>query len=155
MNIIERMEKVKKALNKADEKVDKFLKHVVKCSFGLLICSVIVCGYQSISTNAYSEITLNSGEDALLQKDKVVNDIVVCKEGVNGYQASSKTICLSDAFSEEKLKTLVDNGYYIYITDEQSDVNLPEPVKVNGKKIVVSTHSLDDDLVDTVNGLIS
>lgn len=155
MNIKNKLNNTIIILEKSESKVNKILKNLTKGSISLLLCTLIICGYQNITTNAYSEITLNSGEDALLQKDKVINDIVVCKEGVNGYQASSKTICLSDGFSEDKLKVLVTKGYSIYITDTHTDKNLPEAVIVDGKTIVVSTHSLDDDLVDTVNRLVS
>ena len=149
------IKKVGMGLKKFDKAMDKFLKKATMGAVSLLVFTGIVCGYQNIATNAYSEITLNSGEDVLLQKGKVVNDIVVCKEGLNGYQASSKTVCLSDGFSNEKLQKLVDRGYTIYIGDDQANANLPEPVKVNGKTIVVSIHSLDDDLVQTVNKLVS
>lgn len=155
MNIRGTMKKVGMGLKKFDKTMDKILKKATMGAVSMLVVSCIVCSAQSISTNAYSEITLNSGEEVLLQKDKVINDIVVCKEGLNGYQASSKTVCLSDGFSDEKLQKLVDRGYNIYIGDEQANINLPEPVKVNGKTIMVSVHSLDDDLVSTVNKLVS
>ena len=70
------------------------------------------------------------------------------------FQATSKSSCLAN-LSDEKLNILKEKGYYIYITDDRTVNDQPEPVKIDEKKINVSIYSLDDDLIKSVNQLIN
>lgn len=151
-----KMEKMIKNLKKFGGHIDQVIKYMTFSAIGFTMCCAIMCGntHSPINSFAYQEEKLNSGEDLLLKKSKILDDIVVYKDTINMFQATSKSSCLAN-LSDEKLNALKDNGYYIFISDDKTDPNQPEPVKIDGNKINVSLYSLDDDLIESINRIVA
>lgn len=93
-------------------------------------------------------------EEVLLQKDNTINQIAVYEEGLNPYHATSKSTLLSNLKVEE-IEQIKDNGYTLLITGKQDNVDLPQPVVVEGKTIEVSIYSNDEEVLKVVKNLIN
>ena len=131
------------------KKVEKALK-MVKLSIAFVsMCCVFTMG-MALGLETNSNANEYTTEEVLMQKDKIISSMVEYEEGVNPFFASSKAVKLSN-LSLDKLNELAESGYTIYVVGSETNENLPEPVQVEGTRIIVSVHSNDGALVDTVN----
>lgn len=136
------------------------MKNVKKCFKGL-VCVLVLSlaltigmGFgMSHKMNASVATNGQNSEEVLLKKDKLIKNVVSYKEGVNPYWASSKASRLAN-LDDSKLEEFSSKGYTLYVTDEKADEDLAEPVRVEGKKVIVSIYSNDDELVRIVNKLV-
>lgn len=136
-------------------KVERLIKKVNLAILGVAMCCVFTMGLSfGLQTNSSANNQMATTEEVLLQKDAIIKDVVQYQEDVNPFFATSKATQLSN-LSMDKLQELSNSGYVVYVVNTKTNENLPEPVKVEDKKIVVSVHSNDGALVDTVNSLLA
>ena len=138
------MAKMKKVLNLA------MMGLMVTIMFGLTIQTGFTIGSNATVEAINGELVT---EEVLLQKDKVINKIAKYEEGLNPYFATSKSTLLSN-FRVDEIEWLEENGYTILVTGQRDNENLPQPVKVIGKKIIVSIYSNDAEVIETVKGIL-
>lgn len=135
------------------EKLERIVKKVNFMIVCVMSCCVFTLGmvFGLQSASSANDFTT---EEVLLQKDAIIKQVVQYEEGLNPFFATSKATQLAN-LSTDKLEKLANSGYIVYVVDTQSNENLPEPVKVEEGKIIVSTYSNDGALVDTVNQLLN
>lgn len=132
--------------------LERLVKRVNLMIMGVMACCVFLLGLSFGLQNSSSANDFTT-EEILMQKDAIVKQVVQYEDGLNPFFATSKAVQLVN-LPTEKLEKLQKSGYVVYIVDTQTNENLPEPVKVEDNKIVVSTYSNDGALVDTVNQLL-
>lgn len=136
------------------EIMERLIKKVNLAILGVAMCCVFTMGLSfGLQTNSSANNQSATTEEILLQKDALIKEVVEYQENVNPFFATSKATQLSN-LSIDKLEELSNSGYVVYVVDTKTNENLPEPVRVNGNKIVVSVYSNDGALVDTVNSLL-
>lgn len=137
------------------EIMERLIKKVNLAILGVAMCCVFTMGLSfGLQTNSSANNQSATTEEILLQKDALIKEVVEYQENVNPFFATSKATQLSN-LSIDKLEELSNSGYVVYVVDTKTNENLPEPVRVNGNKIVVSVYSNDGALVDTVNSLLA
>lgn len=134
-------------------KLEKTIKALNLSIMGLAMTIIFVSG-MALGLESKSSANEYTTEEMLIQKDEVISSMVEYEEGLNPFFASSKAVKLSN-LSLDKLNELAKSGYTIYIVGNETNTNLPEPVKVEGTRIIVSVHSNDGALVDVVNNLLT
>lgn len=136
-------------------RIEKMIKRVNLLIMGVAMCCVFTMGLSfGLQSSSSANDSVATTEEVLLQKDAIIKEVVQYEEGLNPFFATSKSTQLAN-LSTEKLEKLANSGYVVYIVGTQSKENLPEPVKVEGNQIVVSTYSNDGALVDAVNQLLA
>ena len=134
-------------------KLENTLKALKLSVAGLAMVCVFTMGL-GLGMSSHSSANEYTTEEVLMQKDKIISSMVEYEEGVNPFFASSKAVKLSN-LSLDKLNELANSGYTIYVVGNETNENLPEPVQVEGNRIIVSVHSNDGALVDVVNNLLA
>lgn len=129
----------------------KFNKGLNIVFFSTLLSILLILGY-----NIGSNININASvgiddESMLLEKSKILSDIVEYQEGINQYFSTSKTTNLTN-ISISKLEKLKKEGYKIFITDEKNGT-LPTPIKKIDKNIYVSIYSNSVEEVNFIKEL--
>lgn len=90
-------------------------------------------------------------EEVLLQKDNVINDIVIYEEGLNPFFATSKSALIAN-LRLDKIERLRERGFVIEITSE-GDESISQPVQVENNVIRVSIYSSDSEILDVLNNI--
>lgn len=90
-------------------------------------------------------------EEVLLQKDNVINDIVIYEEGLNPFFATSKSALIAN-LRLDKIESLRERGFVIEITSE-GDESISQPVQVENNVIRVSIYSSDSEFLDVLNNI--
>lgn len=90
-------------------------------------------------------------EEVLLQKDNVINDIVIYEEGLNPFFATSKSALIAN-LRLDKIEGLRERGFVIEITSE-GDESISQPVQVENNVIRVSIYSSDSEILDVLNNI--
>ena len=90
-------------------------------------------------------------EEVLLQKDNVINDIVIYEEGLNPFFATSKSALIAN-LRLDKIEGLREKGFVIEITSE-GDESISQPVQVENNVIRVSIYSSDSEFLDVLNNI--
>lgn len=90
-------------------------------------------------------------EEVLLQKDNVINDIVIYEEGLNPFFATSKSALIAN-LRLDKIEGLRERGFVIEITSE-GDESISQPVQVENNVIRVSIYSSDSEFLDVLNNI--
>lgn len=90
-------------------------------------------------------------EEVLLQKDNVINDIVIYEEGLNPFFATSKSALIAN-LRLDKIERLRERGFVIEITSE-GDESISQPVQVENNVIRVSIYSSDSEFLDVLNNI--
>lgn len=130
----------------------KKLGKVLCFNLSAIALGLIFLGSYDIGANA---TLMRSGEviteEVLLQKDNMINDIVVYEEGLNPFFATSKSALIAN-LELSKIEGIKDNGYVIKINAKGSQ-DIAEPVVVNGKEIQISIYSIDKEILDVLNNI--
>lgn len=138
-----------------DIRIERFMKLMNISLAGIALCLMFTIGLAfGLYSNPSATTDVVNTEEILMEKSNLIDKVVQYEEGLNPYFSTSKSNQLVN-LSTEKLEKLVDSGYVVYIVNTQSNDNLAEPVKIEGNQIIVSTHSNDGALIDTVNQLLA
>lgn len=130
----------------------KKLGKVLCLNLSAIALGLIFLGSYDMGTNA--ALSRNGEvitEEVLLQKDSIINEIVVYEEGLNPFFATSKSALIAN-LSLDRIEEIKDNGYVIKINANGSE-DLSEPVIKNGKEILISIYSVDKEVLDVLNNI--
>lgn len=137
---------------KVVEKLNKMVNlAILVVAMTCVLTMGLVVGLESYSSATNGNELIS--EEILLEKSKIIEKITKYQKNSEPFFATSKVSKLSN-LSIDKLSNLSKRGYLIYITKTKTYKNLPEPVHVEGKKIMVSIYSNDGELIDVINKIL-
>lgn len=130
-------------------------KNKLNYVIGALAFSILLLTSVELGMQSYANASDGQDEQVLLQKDKEISSIISYKQGMESWTATSKATSLSN-MKLETLKAFKNKGFKVYITDDRTekDQSKAEPVRLDGKTLVVSIHSNSDDMIDAVNKIV-